>query len=296
METVNSTLALFPGQGAITPGAGAPWRNDRAWELVETAASITGVDIGHLLLTADSEELIRTDNAQLATFVLSLMSFEAYCRREPKPHTYVGHSLGEFSALTAAGVLSFNEGIQLVAARGTAMMRASELVPGTMAALMGGNGDISRVVERGDVWLANVNGPDQLVVSGTVDGIAYLEANVNSLGWKRCRRLAVGGAFHSPLMRPAESDFAEALTRVTFQSSPFRVFSNVDGATHSSDAEWRDVALRQLTEPVQFVECVTNASPFVDRAVEFEPTGVLRGLIKRIAPALATEEFSRRIE
>jgi [acyl-carrier-protein] S-malonyltransferase len=133
-------------------------------------------------------------------------------------------------------------------------------------------------------------------VSGTIDGIAYLEENVNSLGWKRCRRLAVGGAFHSPLMQPAATDFAEALTRVTFHSSPYRVFSNVDGSTHSIDVEWRDLALRQLTEPVQFVECVTNASKFVDRAVEFEPTGVLRGLIKRIAPGLATAEFSRRIE
>ncbi|MBU6233818.1 MAG: ACP S-malonyltransferase [Acidobacteria bacterium] len=293
MEMPSDTLALFPGQGAIQPGAGREWQSDEAWELVEVAHSLTGVDLHHLLLTANEDELVRTDNAQLATFVLSLMSFRAYCRNCATPTIYVGHSLGEFSALTASGVLSYTEGLQLVASRGAAMMKASQSTPGAMAALMGGSGDVTKILERGDVWLANINGEDQLVVAGTVEGIESLEQNIHLYGWKRCRRLKVGGAFHSPLMQPAVAEFAEALSRVSFLPSPFRVFSNVDGEAHSEESDWRELSLRQLTEPVQFVACVSNAAKYANEAVEFHPSGVLRGLVKRIAPSLAVQEFSR---
>ena len=291
MESAIHVLALFPGQGSISPGAGRAWRTDDAWRLVDEASALSGVDVAHLLLSAEDDELVRTDNAQIATFVLSLMSYQSFCRTRSTPESFVGHSLGEYSALTAAGMLSFADGVRLVAARGAAMLKASQLQPGAMAALMGGHGDISKVTARGDVWLANVNGFDQLVVAGTEDGIDYLEENVNSLGWKRCRRLKVGGAFHSPLMAPASADLSEALRHVEFRTTPHRVFSNVDGALHSDTAEWPQLCLRQLTEPVQFERCVTNATAEANVAVEFEPTGVLRGLVRRISPNLDVTEF-----
>ena len=288
-----ATLAMFPGQGAIEPHAGEQWRHDPAWNIVSDISDIAGVDVSQLLLSASGEEIVRTDNAQIATFALSLVSFHSYLRDAPMPSHYVGHSLGEFSALVASGVLSIEDGVRVVSARGRAMAAAAELEPGTMAALMGGSGNfLSRILEIDGVWLGNVNGPDQIVISGRAAALTELEKDPSLYGWKKCRLLRVGGAFHSPLMAPATEALRAALEQAEFRDTSHTLYANVDGNPYHGGAVWRTLAERQLTEPVQFVRCIEAATPHVSHAIEFQPAGVLRGLVKRISPHLTHSSYS----
>lgn len=282
-----ATLVMFPGQGAIGPGAGRTWTTSPHWQLVDRISALTEMDVAHLLLHAGEEEIIRTDNAQTATFALSLMSYYAYLEQFPEPDYFVGHSLGEFSALVASGVLSLEDGSRIVAARGRAMSEAASLEPGTMAALMGGSGgDISQVLTIDGIWLGNVNGPDQLVISGRVAALEILADNLLEYGWKKCRMLRVGGAFHSPLMAPATESLREALQQAEFRDTSKTIFANVDGQPYHGGDVWQTLALRQLTSPVQFLACIESASSLVHQAVEMQPAGVLKGLVKRIAPTI----------
>mgnify|MGYP006274617685 CR=1 FL=1 len=288
-----ATLAMFPGQGAIEPHAGEQWRRDPAWSTVAEISEIANVDVSRLLLTAGSEEIVRTDNAQIATFALSLVSFRSYIRDAPIPTHYVGHSLGEFSALVASGVLSVEDGVRVVSARGRAMAAAAELEPGTMAALMGGSGaSLSRILEIDGVWLGNVNGPDQIVISGRLEALKRLEEDPSPYGWKKCRLLRVGGAFHSPLMAPATEALRAALEQAEFRDTSHTLYANIDGAPYHGGTVWRNLAERQLTEPVQFVRCIESAAANVSHAIEFQPAGVLRGLVKRISPLLTHSSYS----
>jgi len=292
MPLADATLALFPGQGALEPLSGVAWRNDPDWSIVADISDIARTDVSRLLLAADHDEIVRTDNAQIATFALSLVTFRSFLREAEAPQHYVGHSLGEFSALVAAGVISLEDGARLVAARGRAMASAAEQEPGSMAALMGGkDGDFSKVLDLDGVWLGNVNGPDQIVVSGRTPALEELERNVLQYGWKKCRILRVGGAFHSPLMSPAIGALRDVLEKTTFHETTKTIYANVDGAPHHGGAVWRNLAERQLTEPVQFVRCIESAEVSVARAVEFQPAGVLKGLVKRIAPSMELSIF-----
>ena len=288
------TLAMFPGQGALEAQAGRAWSSDPAWSIVAQVSEISHIDVEHLLLEAEEDEIVRTDNAQIATFALSLVSYAAYVRTFEPPRHFVGHSLGEFSALVAAGVLSLEDGVRIVSARGQAMADAATLVPGTMAALMGGGGkDISPILERDGIWLGNVNGSDQIVISGRTDALVALEADITSYGWKRCRILRVGGAFHSPLMAPAAPALREALHSATFHETTNTIYANVDGVARHGGLEWQELAERQLTEPVQFVRCIESAARVVTEAIELQPAGVLKGLVKRIAPEIEVTVVSR---
>jgi len=282
-----ATLAMFPGQGAIEPRAGQAWESNPAWTLVSDISDTAGVDVARLLLEAGEDELVRTDNAQIATFALSLVSFHSYLHDAEAPLHYVGHSLGEFSALVASGILSLEDGVRIVAARGTAMAAAAQLEPGTMAALMGGeNADVSKVLGLDGVWIGNVNGRDQIVVSGKTSALEELDRNPIPYGWKKCRLLRVGGAFHSPLMAPATEALRSALQAATFHDTTNTVYANVDGQPYPGGEIWRELSERQLVEPVQFVDCIEAAAHSVTSAIEFQPAGVLRGLVKRIAPQL----------
>ena len=292
MPPEDATLAMFPGQGAIEPHAGARWKSDSVWSLIPQISDISGFDVAYLLLDADGDEIVRTDNAQIATFALSMMSYHSYLLEHDEPQHFVGHSLGEFSALVAAGVLSLEDGVNVVAARGRAMSKAADLEPGTMAALMGGiDGDLSKLLELDGVWLGNVNGHDQFVISGRTPVLTELEENIMRYGWKRCRMLRVGGAFHSPLMAPATAALRDALALVTFHETTNTVYANIDGQAHHGGVEWRTLAERQLTEPVQFVACIEAASRVATNAVEMQPAGVLRGLVKRIAPTMSLSQY-----
>lgn len=279
----DDVVALFPGQGSIGAGAGTLWRDSAHWAVVEEVSEAAGVDVARLLLRADDEEVVRTDNAQLATFALSMVGYRELVAGGLRPRYLLGHSLGEFSALVASGLLGLAEGARLIAVRGAAMARAAREVEGSMVALMGGDAAAREAVEGlEDVWVANVNGAQQLVVSGTRDGLARLLAEHREIGWRRATALPVGGAFHSPLMAPAQGELDAALARTTWGSTDQVLVANVDGRVHVDPEEWRDLLARQLTAPVQFLAATLALPDTVQTTVEMPPGAVLTGLTKRI--------------
>jgi [acyl-carrier-protein] S-malonyltransferase len=279
----DDVVALFPGQGSISAGAGRPWRGSAHWSVVERVSQVSGVDVEGLLLDVDRDDLVRTDNAQLATFALSLVGYLELLELEVRPRYLLGHSLGEFSALVASGLLGLDEGARLIAVRGTAMARAATLTEGSMVALMGGDdGARDTLTTLENVWIANINGTGQIVVSGTREGLDDLLSRHRELGWKRATPLAVGGAFHSPLMAPAQREFDAALAGASWGTTEAILISNVDGRVHTSPGEWRDLLRRQLTSPVDFLNATLTLPDGVHTTVEMPPGGVLSGLTKRI--------------
>ena len=283
-------VALFPGQGSLSGGAGEAWRDSAHWPLVERISSAADVDVAFLLLEASDEEVVRTDRAQIATFALSLVGYHELLDRGVRPRYLLGHSLGEFSALVASGLMSIDDGARLIAVRGAAMAEAAEAIEGTMVAVMGGD-EAARANLYGlnDAWVANINGHAQIVLSGTRGGLDYVLANHRELGWRRATPLAVGGAFHSPLMAGAQAALDEALASVAWGRTDHVVIANVDGQAHSDAAEWRELLSRQLTSPVEFLAATLALPTTVTTTVEMPPAGVLTGLTKRI------RDFERQV-
>jgi [acyl-carrier-protein] S-malonyltransferase len=276
-------VVLFPGQGSLSGGAGTPWTSTPSWSIVQDISDITGVDVSHLLLDASDEDVVRTDRAQLATFAISLVSWYELQRRDLTPAYFLGHSLGEFSVLVATGILSVHDGALLVHARGTAMKDAAQQSSGSMTALMGGDDD-ARLALAGleEIWIANINGPGQIVVSGSTEALAQLNENYRTLGWRRATPLPVGGAFHSPLMAPAQEQLDTALASVTWGTTDKFPISNVDGKIHQDGATWHQLLARQMTAPVEFLSAVSTLPASVTTTIEVAPGAVLSGLTKRI--------------
>ena len=263
----DDVVALFPGQGSLSGGAGVAWRDSRHWDVIDVVSDVSGVDVGALLMSASDEDVVRTDRAQLATFALSILGYRELLSRGVRPRYLLGHSLGEFSALVASGLLSLEEGARLIAVRGTAMSRAAAAREGSMVAVMGGD-----------------NGTGQIVVSGTREGLDDLLARHKELGWRRATPLPVGGAFHSPLMAPAQEELDEALEHASWGTTDAVLVSNVDAAVHSSAEEWRALLRRQLTSPVEFLDATLALPDSVTTSIELPPSGILTGLTKRIRP------------
>jgi [acyl-carrier-protein] S-malonyltransferase len=281
----DDVVALFPGQGSISAAAGTPWRSSSHWDIVTKVSEIAGVDVDALLLDENGDDVVRTDRAQLATFALSLVGYYELLDLGVRPRYLLGHSLGEFSALVASGLLGLDEGTRLIAVRGAAMARAADLAEGSMVAVMGGDeGARSALAALDDVWIANINGTGQIVVSGTRRGLDNLMATHRELGWRRATPLAVGGAFHSPLMAPAQSELDEALEHARWNSTEATLISNVDAKVHSSPDEWRSLLRQQLTSPVEFLDATLALPQSVRTTIEMPPSGVLTGLTKRIRP------------
>jgi len=279
-----SVALVFPGQGSQRPGMGAPWRDTPGWALVEQAGEVVGRDLGRLLLDADADELRATREAQVATFLASLLVHAALPRLDVA--VVAGHSLGELTALVAAGVLSPADGLHVVAERGEAMQAAAEARPGTMAAVLGLDDDDDVMRGLADVdgaWAANFNAPAHVVVSGTPDGVAAASAALKTAGARRVLPLPVGGAFHSPLMEPARDRLDRALRCVSWLDPVLPALSAVTAAPYARD--WPDVLSRQLTAPVRWRQTV-QALDGVDTVVEVGPGGVLTGLVKRCRPEL----------
>ena len=278
----------FPGQGSQKPGMGAPWVDHESWELVFEAWEIAGRDIQHLLLEADAEELRQTRNAQLTTFVLSLVILDAVERIGVSPAAAAGHSLGEYTALTATGALSFEDGVRIVSARGDAMQIAAEDNPGTMAAVLGLDDEDCDVACRradGDVWVANFNAPGQVVIAGSADGVAAASAAAKELGAKKVMPLPVGGAFHTPFMAPARDKLRKAIQEATLRSPDVCVVANIDARPHDDPEDWRSLLSAQLVSPVRWRQSVVRlADEGVTTFIELGPGNVLTGTIKRIAP------------
>ncbi|HEV8298286.1 MAG TPA: ACP S-malonyltransferase [Acidimicrobiales bacterium] len=296
----------YPGQGSQKPGMGEPWRDHPSWELVAEASDAAGRDVEALLLTADADELKQTRNAQLSTFVASMVVVDAVTRVGVDAAGHAGHSLGEYSALTASGALDFADTVRLVAERGEAMQVAAEDREGTMAAVLGLDDEqveIACARVGGDVWVANYNAPGQVVVAGAPDAVQEAGRIAKELGGKRLMPLPVSGAFHTPFMAPARDRLRKAIDRVEIRSPQGHVVANVDACAHDDMDDWQGLLNAQLCSPVRWRQSLhTLADLGFTTFIELGPGTVLTGMAKRsIADArtlsVATpDELDRMLE
>lgn len=262
-----------------------------AKELFEKANEILGFRITDMMFAGTDEDLRQTKVTQPAVFLHSVIS--ALCLGDDfKPQMTAGHSLGEFSALVAAGALTFEDGLRLVYARALAMQKACELAPSTMAAVLGLDDEkiesiCQEVTAGGDVCVAaNYNCPGQVVISGTVTGVEKACELLKAAGAKRALPLKVGGAFHSPLMEPAKLELEAAIQATTVHTPKCPVYQNVDAKPHTCPDEIKQNLVAQLTAPVRWTQSVL--AMVADGATDFTecgPGNVLQGLIKKIAPS-----------
>jgi [acyl-carrier-protein] S-malonyltransferase len=280
-----TTAFTFPGQGSQKPGMGRPWVDHESWELVDDASEAAGRDIAHLLLDAKAEELTQTRNAQLATYVLSLLALDAVERLGLEPAVAAGHSLGEYSALTAAGALDFSDGVKLVAERGEAMQIAADERTGTMAAVLGLDDDkveIACMRAAADVWAANFNAPGNVVIAGDPDAITSAGAIAKDLGASKVLPVKVSGAFHTPFMAPARDRLRKALSEVDFRTLDMPVVANVDAVSHVDADDWPGLLAAQLSSPVRWRQTLhALGEQGIKTFVELGPGTVLSGTVKR---------------
>ncbi len=296
----------FPGQGSQKPGMGSAWTDHPSWELVLDASDVCGRDIAKLLLDADADELKLPRNTQLATFILSLVVLDAVERVGLIPTLAAGHSLGEYTALTATGALSFEDGCRIVSERGEAMQFAADERPGTMTALLGISDDDADAACRradGDAWVANYNAPGQVVIAGEVQALERAAIAAKELGAKRAMPLPVGGAFHTPYMAPARERLREVIASATILAPEVPVVANIDARPHDNPADWASLLGAQLVSPVRWRQSVVQmAGSGITTFVELGPGGVLTGMAKRTVPdALAIsvaipEDLDRLLE
>ena len=273
---------VFPGQGAQFVGMGKDLYDNSplAKELFEKANDILGYRITDIMFNGTDEDLRQTKVTQPAVFLHSVIS--ALCMGEGfKPEMTAGHSLGEFSALVAAGALTFEDGLKLVYARAMAMQKACEAHPSTMAAIIALPDE--KVEEICEQVQANFNCPGQIVISGSIEGINKACERMKAAGAKRALPLKVGGAFHSPLMEPARAELAAAIEATEIHKPHCPVYQNVDALPHTDPAEIKKNLVAQLTASVRWTQTVKNM--IADGATDFTecgPGAVLQGLIKKI--------------
>ena len=278
---------MFPGQGSQFPGMGKDLyeNNPLARELFDKADEILGFKITEIMFNGTAEELKQTKVTQPAVFLHSVIT--AKCSPDFKPEMVAGHSLGEFSALTAAGALSFEDGLRLVAIRAQAMQKACEANPGTMAAvLMLPAEKVEQICAEteGVVVPANYNCDGQIVISGDLDAVAEACEKMKEAGARRALPLPVGGAFHSPLMESAAKELAEGIESVCFNEPVCPVYQNVTAQPTTDPAVIKANLLAQLTAPVKWTQSVENMlADGADSFTECGPGKVLQGLVAKIA-------------
>lgn len=283
---------VFPGQGAQFTGMGKELyeNNETARQLFEKANDILGFRITDIMFEGSAEELKQTRVTQPAVFLHSVIT--AICMGDEfQPDMVGGHSLGEFSALVAAGALNFEDGLRLVFARAQAMQKACEVTPGTMAAVIALPDDTIEATcaevsaeGNGVVVPANYNCPGQLVISGNVDAVNAACEKLKAAGAKRALVLPVGGAFHSPLMQPAAEELQKAIEEVDFLTPRCPIYQNVDAQAHTDAAEIKKNLMAQLTASVKWTQEVNNM--IEAGATEFTECGpgkALQGMIAKIA-------------
>ncbi|MBR2151246.1 MAG: ACP S-malonyltransferase [Prevotella sp.] len=282
---------VFPGQGAQFVGMGKDLydNNETAKDLFEKANDILGYRITDIMFEGTDEDLKQTKVTQPAVFLHSVIT--AICMGDDfKPEMVAGHSLGEFSALVAAGALSFEDGLKLVYARAMAMQKACEKQPSTMAAIIGlADEKVEEIcaevskMGKGVCVAANYNNPGQLVISGDIEAINEACEQLKAAGAKRALILKVGGAFHSPLMQPAKDELQTAIENTEFHTPKCPVYQNVDANAHTDAAEIKANLIAQLTSPVRWTQIVQHM--IADGATEFTECGpgkALKGMISKI--------------
>ena len=276
---------VFPGQGAQFSGMGKDLyeMNAEAKALFDKANEILGFNITEIMFSGTADELKQTKVTQPAVFLHSVILAKVM---NIQPAAVAGHSLGEFSALVAAGALSFEDGLRLVAKRATAMQKCCESQPGGMAAIL--NLD-DAVVEQicseidGVVVAANYNCPGQLVISGADEAVNEACAKLKEAGAKRALRLPVGGAFHSPLMEAARAELEQAIAEVEFKTPVCPIYQNVDAMPHTDAESIKANLIAQLTAPVRWTQIAKNMiADGVESFTELGPGNVLQGLIKKV--------------
>ena len=286
---------VFPGQGSQFVGMGKELydNNATAKALFDKADEILGFKITDIMFAGTDEQLKQTNVTQPAVFLHSVIT--AICLGDEfAPAMVAGHSLGEFSALVAAGAISFEDGVKLVAARANAMQKACEANPGLMAAIIGLPDEkveevCAQISAEGEVVVAaNYNCPGQLVISGTVDAINKACEALKAAGAKRALPLKVGGAFHSPLMQPAKDELQAAIEQTVFSAPKCPVYQNVDGKPHTDAEEIKANLIAQLTSSVRWTSSVQNMiADGADDFTECGPGKALQGMIGRIDKTVA---------
>ena len=291
-----SKAYVFPGQGSQFPGMGKALyeRSEQARELMEKANEILGFPITEVMFGDSADDLKATRVTQPAIFIHSVVL--ALCSGLETPAMTAGHSLGEFSALAAAGAMDFEDALKLVAVRASAMQKCCEQVPGTMAAIIKlPTETIEEICASctGIVVPANYNCDGQVVISGEAEAVAEACAKMKEAGAKRALPLAVSGAFHSPLMEPARLELAEAIDKTPFRTPVCPVYQNVTALPSTDPDVIKDNLLRQLTSPVRWTRTVENmVADGADYFLEIGPGTVLQGLVGRIAPEVVKEGLS----
>ncbi|NCB99009.1 MAG: [acyl-carrier-protein] S-malonyltransferase [Bacteroidia bacterium] len=286
---------VFPGQGAQFSGMGKELYNSypQARELFEKADDILGFRITDTMFEGSDEELKQTKVTQPAIFIHSVIL--SICHNDFSPQMVAGHSLGEFSALVAAKALSFEDGLRLVSARAKAMQKACEIEPSTMAAILGlDDATVEKVCAEtpGVVVPANYNTIGQLVISGSLSAINQACESLKAAGAKRAIILAVGGAFHSPLMEPARQELAAAIDSTVFSKPICPIYQNVDAQPHTCPDEIKRNLILQLTAPVRWRQSVENMWSDGGREfIELGPGNVLQNMIKKILPESTTNGY-----
>ncbi|MBI5216131.1 MAG: ACP S-malonyltransferase [Ignavibacteriae bacterium] len=279
---------IFPGQGSQYVGMGKDLfeQNETAREMFKQADELLGVSLSKICFEGPEEELKQTKNTQPAIFLHSVILSKLLGQQDVS--MVAGHSLGEYSALVYAGVLSFEDGLKIVRLRGELMQRAGELQPGTMAAIVGLESNILESVcaeasTEGIVQCANFNSPGQIVISGSVSGVKKAMELAKARGAKLVKELVVSGAFHSPLMEYAVEGLSKALDAITINDATIPVYANVTAKPVTKAPEIRQLLKDQLTKPVRWEESIKNmVADGAKRFVEVGPGKVLQGLVKRI--------------
>jgi len=288
---------VFPGQGAQYPGMGKDLyeKFPAAREIFERANGLLGFRITDIMFSGTDEELRQTSVSQPAIFLHSVV-LTAVAGSDFAPAMVAGHSLGEFSALVAAGALSFDDGLTLVAGRAAAMQRACGINPSTMAAVLGMPDELVEEVcasLKETVVPANYNSPGQIVISGTVEGIRLASEELKQRGAKRIVPLSVSGGFHSPCMEPAREELEDAIRKARFSRPVCPVYQNVTAMPVTDPGQIMDNLVAQLTSPVRWTQTVERM--IADGATSFTEAGpgsVLQGLIKKINPGVATSALT----
>ena len=289
---------VFPGQGAQFVGMGKDMyeNSELAKELFEKANEVLGFRITDLMFEGTDEDLRQTKVTQPAIFLHSVILTKAYADKF-EPSMVAGHSLGEFSALVAAGALDFEDGLKLVYKRALAMQKACEAAPSTMAAIIGLADDkVEEICASVDgvVVPANYNCPGQLVISGTHEAIDAACEKLSEAGARRALKLPVGGAFHSPLMEPAKEELAAAIEQTTFKTPICPVYQNVSTKGETDPEVIKKNLVAQLTAPVKWTQSAQNmVADGMTELIECGPGAVLQGLMKKIDKTVATTSMEK---